>query len=118
MRKVTVKFDRNVCVGYGSCVSEFPENFAFVNNKNKADLLNSKLKGGDYILEKNVDEDGYNRIIRAAKKCPVNAIEVEENGKISVSKKILQNDAKEIKAECPSFKWYKDGFMPSFFNIL
>ena len=102
MKKVKILYDKMTCIGNGACVIENPENFVLQNNK--ADLIGSKPEAGKFILEKEVSEEEYEKIIEAAKKCPVNAIEVEEEGEKVVSSEIVQNEVKEITGQFDNIK--------------
>ena len=69
VKKYTVKIDRNLCIGAGSCVAVAP----------KAWKLDDEAKA--VLLDTWVEEDN-NTLLESAKACPVAAISVfDENGK-------------------------------------
>lgn len=69
MAKYTVKVDRDLCIGAGSCVAVAPKVFA-LDNEAKAILLPT------------AGEEDDNTVLEAAKSCPVAAIIVtDETGK-------------------------------------
>lgn len=69
MAKYTVKVDRDLCIGAGSCVAVAPKSFA-LDNEAKAIVLPT------------TNEDDNDTLMEAAKSCPVAAIIVtDETGK-------------------------------------
>jgi len=69
IRKLTMKLDRNLCIGAATCIALAP----------KAWALDEEAKA--YILE-TAEEETDQSLIDAAKGCPVAAIVItDENGK-------------------------------------
>ena len=69
IRKLTMRIDRNLCIGAGTCVAIAPKAWA-LDNDAKAIILDT------------VDEESDQALIDAAKGCPVQAIFVsDEKGK-------------------------------------
>lgn len=69
MSKYTVKVDRDLCIGAGSCVAVAPKSFA-LDNEAKAIVLPT------------TSEDDDNTLMESAKSCPVAAIILtDETGK-------------------------------------
>ncbi|MBI4129901.1 ferredoxin [Candidatus Roizmanbacteria bacterium] len=67
-KKVTVKIDRNLCIGAASCVAVAPKMFA-LDNEAKAIVLDT------------AGEESFQAAVDAAKSCPVAAIFiVDEQG--------------------------------------
>lgn len=68
-KKYTLKIDRNLCIGAGSCVAVAPKTWK-LDNEAKAVLLDTWREESDETL------------LESAKACPVAAISVfDENGK-------------------------------------
>ena len=73
-----VRFDRDTCIGMYQCVAEwdaFEENTA----EGKADLADSEMVESG-IFEREIPEDVELDAKFAARACPVDAIEVYEDG--------------------------------------
>ncbi len=73
-----VRFDRETCIGMFQCVAEWD---AFEENQDegKADLADSEEIEAD-IFEREVPEDAELDAKFAARTCPVDAIEIYEDG--------------------------------------
>jgi len=68
-----IVFDRENCIGCGSCVATCPENWE-MGDDNKAILKNSEEEDGKKVLE--IQEEGCNGQARDA--CPVQVIKIKE----------------------------------------
>ena len=68
-----IVFDRENCIGCGSCVAACPENWE-MGDDNKAVLKNSEDQDGKKVLD--INEEGCNR--QAADLCPVNVIKITD----------------------------------------
>lgn len=80
--KIKVKVDPQLCIGAASCIVVAPEHFE-LNTEGKAEVKKSK---DDHVLgyemELEVDEQGKEKIMDAARSCPTQAIMVfDETGK-------------------------------------
>ncbi|MEK6940790.1 MAG: DUF4346 domain-containing protein [Nanoarchaeota archaeon] len=67
-----IKLDRGKCIGAGMCVTESPDNFKIIENK--AELINSETHNDISHLDIIPNEAEKEKMIIAAKSCPVNAI--------------------------------------------
>lgn len=65
---ITIKVDRDLCIGAATCVALAPKAFA-LDDEAKAIIIDS------------VDEEKEDMVIEAAKACPVMAIILERDGK-------------------------------------
>jgi ferredoxin len=73
-----VRFDRDTCIGMFQCVAEWD---AFEENQDegKADLADSEaIESG--IFEREIPDDAELDAKFAARACPVDAIEIHEDG--------------------------------------
>ncbi len=69
IRKLTMRIDRNLCIGAATCVAIAPKAWA-LDNEAKAEILETAVEESDDAL------------LEAAKGCPVMAIIItDENGK-------------------------------------
>ncbi len=76
-RKYKIIYDRNLCIGAGTCVAINPKSWELDNSDNKANLLNSKPKEENIdTFELEIDESTFNIEMEAAKGCPVNCIHI------------------------------------------
>ncbi len=99
MAELKVEYYLDRCVGNKRCILNDPADFGFSGGK--AVLKNSKKEGGRWVLKKSFSPDELNRIVNAAKSCPVNAIAVADlkTGKDVVSSAVtLTKNFKDIKA--------------------
>ncbi|MDA2921993.1 ferredoxin [Patescibacteria group bacterium AH-259-L07] len=78
-RRVKVIYDRENCIGAGSCAVVAPQ-FWKMKPDGKANLLNSKInkKTGNYELELEVDEEMLAILKDSEDACPVRVIKVIE----------------------------------------
>ena len=108
-RKLKVTYFRNVCIGNARCVQNDSEHFHM--NEGKALLKNSKNMGDEsFVLENSYDDKDSERLIVAAKACPVNAITVydfEKNSEIVGNKIKFSSSYKEIPAKYDDSKDFK-----------
>ncbi len=108
-RKLRVTYFRNVCLGNANCVKNDSDHFSI--NEGKALLKDSKDMGDEsFILERKYNDKEYNRLLEAAKACPVNAITVydfEKNAEIVGNKIRFSSGYKEIPAEYDDSKDFK-----------
>ncbi|WP_418285403.1 ferredoxin [Halorubrum sp. DTA46] len=73
-----VKFDRDTCIGMYQCVAEW-DGFEKDMNDGKADLVNGEEESADvFVVEVPEGEELDAKF--AARVCPVDAIEVYEDG--------------------------------------
>ena len=63
---LTVHIDRDLCVGFGDCVTEAPDAFA--------------LDDGDVAVFKRPERVDRERLLTACRACPVDAITVTDAG--------------------------------------
>ncbi|MBS1263391.1 MAG: hypothetical protein MAG715_01212 [Methanonatronarchaeales archaeon] len=76
MPRIRIEYDRETCIGAFVCVDQDPDHFEPDNGK--AVLVGGKRDDGVYVLENDVDGDGMERAVMAAKGCPVDAINVRD----------------------------------------
>jgi ferredoxin len=80
--KVKVRVDEKLCIGSGTCVVLASEHFE-LNDDGKAELKPSehaKTKGSTLTLD--VNSAGKEKLLEAARACPVQAISIaDEKGK-------------------------------------
>lgn len=79
MVKVKVIYDRENCIGAGSCAAVCPKYWRMAED-NKADLLGSKKnnKIGKHELELEASEEEFTCLKDSANACPVQVIKVAE----------------------------------------
>jgi ferredoxin len=66
--RYTIRIDRNLCVGFGDCITDAPEVFA--------------LGDDGIIIFLDFDTTEEERVIAACRACPVDALTaIDENGK-------------------------------------
>ena len=81
MPKITIKVDKELCIGAAACVVVDPTTFV-MNDENKAYVLDHGQDDQLYERQVEVTEEELERIILAAESCPVLAVAViDENGK-------------------------------------
>ena len=68
MAKYTIEYDRDGCIGAGSCVGACPDNWQMDTNDNKAN-----------VLKKDIEEDEFQKNKEAAEACPVGVINIVNN---------------------------------------
>ena len=68
MAKITIKHDREACIGCGACAAVHDENWK-MGDDNKPDPINTEVEEAQLEKEK-----------EAAQACPVNAIHLEKDG--------------------------------------
>ncbi|MGM0439417.1 MAG: ferredoxin [Patescibacteria group bacterium] len=66
-------FDRENCIGCGSCIAACPDNWE-MGDDGKANLKNSEEEDGKKVLE--IDEEGCNG--QARDLCPVQVIKITD----------------------------------------
>ena len=77
--KYKVIFERKACIGSFACVAANAERWS-ENDDGKADLTGSTANGDNF--EVTIEETELEKMMEAAKLCPVNVIHViDENGK-------------------------------------
>ncbi|MFB6070567.1 MAG: ferredoxin [Halanaeroarchaeum sp.] len=74
-----IRLDRNTCIGMFQCVAEWEEGFEKDEDEGKIDLLESE-EVGEGVYEREVPDDAELDAKFAARACPVDAIEVWEDG--------------------------------------
>jgi ferredoxin len=80
--KITVKVDRDLCIGAASCVTIAPETFQ-LNDENLAVVLDHGQEPGGRTFERvlEVTEEEYENILLGAQSCPTLAISIyQEDG--------------------------------------
>ncbi|MAH33640.1 hypothetical protein CL615_04595 [archaeon] len=100
MAKLHIEYNKNTCIGQGSCVALAPDYFEFEGSK--AILKESDDIGkGIYTLEVDSEPETADALIEAAKGCPVNAIRVIDpvKGADIVGNKVNDEEGKEVIAE-------------------
>lgn len=83
MPKITIKVDKDLCIGAASCVTVAPNSFQ-LNEENKAVVLDHGTEPNSRTYERTVEvtEDEKEEIILAAQSCPTLAISIfDENGR-------------------------------------
>jgi ferredoxin len=79
--KVTVKVDKNLCIGSGSCMVIAEEHFG-LSKKGKAEVrqkVGGKLQGQTLVLS--VTDSMKKKLLEAARACPAQAITlIDEKG--------------------------------------
>jgi len=74
-----IRLDRTTCIGMFQCVAEWEDGFERDEDEGKVDLLDSdEIEDG--IFEREVPEDAELDAKFAARVCPVDAIEVWDDG--------------------------------------
>jgi ferredoxin len=82
MAKITIKVDKDLCIGAAACVTVAPESFV-LNKENKAWVLDhgKNPEGDKYERTMEVTEEEKANLILAAESCPVLAVIIlDENG--------------------------------------
>ena len=74
-----VRLDRNTCIGMFQCVAEWEDGFEKDEDAGKVDLVDS-AEIEDGIFEREVPEGAELDAKFAARSCPVDAIEVWDDG--------------------------------------
>jgi ferredoxin len=75
-KKYIVKFDRDGCIGAAACVSMDPDDWVLSKEDGKAILAESKWDEGDAYWTRQIDESELDRMLTAAKSCPVVVIHI------------------------------------------
>ncbi len=108
-KKLRITYFKNVCVGNAQCIKKDSKHFSILNNK--AVLKDSKeLINEAYILEGKFSSSDYNKLIEAAKACPVNAItvyDIDNNKEIVGTSIRYSSKFKELKAKYDDNKEFK-----------
>jgi len=100
MKKLKIKFDKNICIGNKACLAVDAERW--VNDGDKVNLVDGKDEGDEiYTLEKEYDEDDAKVVIEGAEVCPVNAIGVKdvETGEEIVKIEVSEEGNRTVNAE-------------------
>jgi len=79
MKNCKFIYDRENCIGCGSCAALDPKNWK-MQTDGKSKLLNSKEIKED-IFEKEFSEENLEENLETAHSCPVNVIHIEKNNK-------------------------------------
>ncbi len=90
MKTIIIKYDKQRCIGNGNCTRITPETFSL--NDGKAILKRAEIINGIDQLEVAVNIEDEERLMNAARSCPVNAIEIIDK---SLSKTLIGNKVKE-----------------------
>ena len=94
--KLRIEYNKNACIGNGSCAAIAPDHFELKGKKAK--LLDSGINNSVYSKEVECNKTAAKGIIDAGIACPVNAIrvfDVDKNADI-VGFKVKDSGAKEI----------------------
>jgi len=75
MPKFTIKFDREGCIGAGSCEAACPK-FWKLQEDGKADLNISKRNEDNTEQTRDIEESDLSCNLEAAQACPVNVIHI------------------------------------------
>jgi ferredoxin len=75
MPKITIKVDKELCIGAAACVVVDPSAFV-MNDENKAYVLDHGQDDQLYERQVEVTEEEMERIVLAAESCPVLAVEI------------------------------------------
>ena len=76
-RKFIVQYDRDGCIGAGSCVAADSDNWS-MNDDGKADLREGRQEEGSGVMEREIDESELPKMREAAQSCPVNVIRIRD----------------------------------------
>lgn len=80
-----VIFDRQNCIGAGSCVVMYPERWKMDNNDNRAVLIGGKEENdGSWMVEFTMKE--LEKFMASAEVCPVNVIHIID---VETGKKLI-----------------------------
>lgn len=74
-----IRLDRNTCIGMFQCVAEWDDGFEKNEDEGKVDLLNA-TELSDGVFEATVPDEAELDAKFAARACPVEALEVYEDG--------------------------------------
>ncbi len=99
-KRLTITYNHNTCVGQGNCCQLAPNNFQFSNGK--AVLIGAKpSKQKNFIMDVNCSEGQAELLIKAAKACPVNAIQITDTktNQDLVTVNVEESKAKEVIAK-------------------
>jgi len=78
MKKIRIILDKNTCINCGSCEAEAPDFFK-MSDDGELKLLNGSMnENNQYVLEAEVDEDQYMKLMSAKEMCPTMSIKIEE----------------------------------------
>lgn len=80
MPKITIKVDKDMCIGAAACVAVSPDTFR-MNEENKAVVMDHGQDGNLYEREVEVTDEELANIILGAESCPTLAISIlDEDG--------------------------------------
>ncbi len=74
-KKYLVQYDREGCIGAGTCVAANPDNWS-MNDDGKADLRSAQQEEGSGFFEREIEESELQLMKAAAQSCPVNVIRI------------------------------------------
>ncbi len=77
MKKCKFVYDRENCIGCGSCAALDPKNWQ-MKPDGKSSLIDSK-EIDDELFEKEFPEDDIDKNMEVAQACPVNVIHIEKD---------------------------------------
>ena len=75
-KKYKVVYDRKDCIGAASCTSVNKDWVIKEGGDGKADLLGAESKHNNDVQEKIIDEKELEKMLEAARVCPVNIIHI------------------------------------------
>lgn len=77
MTRIRIEFDQGTCIGAFVCVDQDPDHFEAANGV--AELVGGgEVESGIFALEADLDDDGVDDAVMAAKGCPVDVINVKD----------------------------------------
>ena len=76
-KKYKIVYDRNNCIGAGSCSAVFAERWVMNNADDKADLVGGKLESmPKRVVVLEFSDEELARFMESAQVCPVNVIHI------------------------------------------
>jgi len=77
MPRITIKVDKDLCIGAASCVTVAPETFR-LNDENKAYVLDHGQEPGGPTYERTIEvsEEEKENILLSAQSCPTLAVSI------------------------------------------
>lgn len=77
-KRYIVEYDRDACIGAGVCAAVDPTYWVLSSEDGKADLKGAVLQKDKWILDVELDDATFQKMMDAATGCPVNVIHVTE----------------------------------------
>ncbi len=77
-KKYVIEYDRDACIGAGVCAAVDPTYWVLSSEDGRADLVGATLSADKWILEVDLDDAAFQKMMDAATGCPVNVIHITE----------------------------------------